>query len=154
MRALIQRVTEAAVEIEGARVGAIGPGLMVFLGVEKEDDEADAQYLVEKLTNIRVFADEENQFNRSALDVEAEFLVVSQFTLYAATRKGRRPDFNRAAPPRHAEQLYDYTVRLLQEKGISVATGRFQKHMQVRLQNDGPVTILLDSSDRNQPRRN
>lgn len=153
MRALIQRVTEAAVEIGGTEVGNIGPGLVVLLGVAGEDDEADAQYLVEKLINLRIFADEENRFNRSALDVGAEFLVVSQFTLYADTRKGRRPDFNRAAPPLQAEKLYNHTVELLRNKGLSVATGRFQEYMQVRLQNDGPVTLLLDSADRNRPRR-
>ncbi len=153
MRALIQRVAEATVEIGGAEVGKIGPGLVVLLGVAGEDDEADARYLVEKIINLRIFADEDNRFNRSALDVGAEFLVVSQFTLYADTRKGRRLDFNRAAPPDQAEQLYDHAVQLLKDTGLSVATGRFQEYMQVRLQNDGPVTLLIDSADRQRPRR-
>ena len=153
MRALIQRVAEADVEIDGVEVGEIGQGLVVLLGVADEDDEADARYLVEKIINLRIFADDENQFNRSALDVGAEFLVVSQFTLYADTRRGRRPDFKRAAPPQRAEQLYDHTVQLLKDSGLSVATGRFQEYMQVRLQNDGPVTLLIDSADRQRPRR-
>tara|TARA_B100000749_G_scaffold273032_1_gene255533 strand:- start:56 stop:541 length:486 start_codon:yes stop_codon:yes gene_type:complete len=153
MRALIQRVAEADVEIDGVEVGKIGQGLVVLLGVADEDDEADARYLVEKIINLRIFADDENQFNRSALDVGAEFLVVSQFTLYADTRRGRRPDFKRAAPPQRAEQLYDHTVQLLKDSGLSVATGRFQEYMQVRLQNDGPVTLLIDSADRQRPRR-
>ena len=153
MRALIQRVAEADVEIDGVEVGEIGQGLVVLLGVADEDDEADARYLVEKIINLRIFADDENQFNRSALDVGAEFLVVSQFTLYADTRRGRRPDFKRAAPPQRAEQLYDHTVQLLKASGLSVAAGRFQEYMQVRLQNDGPVTLLIDSTDRQRPRR-
>ena len=153
MRALIQRVAEAAVEIDGVEVGKIGQGLVVLLGVADEDDEADARYLVEKIINLRIFADDENRFNRSALDVGAGFLVISQFTLYADTRRGRRPDFKRAAPPQRAEQLYDHTVQLLKDSGLSVATGRFQEYMQVRLQNDGPVTLLIDSADRQRPRR-
>ena len=153
MRALIQRVAEADVEIDGVEVGEIGQGLVVLLGVADEDDETDARYLVEKIINLRIFADDENQFNRSALDVGAEFLVVSQFTLYADTRRGRRPDFKRAAPPQRAELLYDHTVQLLKDSGLSVATGRFQEYMQVRLQNDGPVTLLIDSADRQRPRR-
>ena len=153
MRALIQRVAEADVEIDGVEVGEIGQGLVVLLGVANEDNETDARYLVEKIINLRIFADDENQFNRSALDVGAEFLVVSQFTLYADTRRGRRPDFKRAAPPQRAEQLYDHTVQLLKDSGLSVATGRFQEYMQVRLQNDGPVTLLIDSADRQRPRR-
>jgi len=153
MRALIQRVAEADVEIDGVEVGKIGQGLVVLLGVADEDDETDARYLVEKIINLRIFADDENRFNSSALDVGAEFLVVSQFTLYADTRRGRRPDFKRAAPPQRAELLYDHTVQLLKDSGLSVATGRFQEYMQVRLQNDGPVTLLIDSADRQRPRR-
>ena len=153
MRALIQRVAEAAVEIDGVEVGKIGQGLVVLLGVADEDDEADARYLVEKIINLRIFADDENRFNRSALDVGAGFLVISQFTLYADTRRGRRPDFKRAAPPQRAEQLYDHTVQLLKDSGLNVATGRFQEYMQVRLQNDGPVTLLIDSADRQRLRR-
>ena len=153
MRALLQRVTEASVEVDGQEVGRIGPGLLVLLGVSKEDEEADAAYLVEKLVNLRIFADTQNRFNLSALDVGAEILLVSQFTLYAETRKGRRPDFNKAAHVDDARRLYEHAAELLQRQGVKVATGRFQEHMQVRLQNDGPVTILLDSADRQRSRR-
>ena len=153
MRVLLQRVTEASVEINGAVVGRIGPGLVALLGVADDDGEADAEYLVSKIANLRIFADGEGRFNRSALDVGAEALVVSQFTLYADTRRGRRPDFTRAAPPELAERLYEHTVSLFREAGLEVATGRFQAYMQVRLQNDGPVTIMLDSADRQRPRR-
>ena len=153
MRALIQRVAEASVLVDGTEVGHIGPGLVVLLGVARDDGEEDAQYLVEKLTNLRIFADKENRFNRSALDVGAELLLVSQFTLYADTRKGRRPDFTQAAQPQEAQRLYEYAVELCRRAGLKVATGRFQEYMQVRLQNDGPVTLLLDSADRRRPRR-
>ena len=153
MRALIQRVTEASVAIDGLEIARTGPGLLVLVGVATGDDEADARYLVDKTVNLRIFADEQNRFNRSALDVGAEFLVVSQFTLYGDTRKGRRPDFSQAAPPNEAEQLYEAAVQMFRDAGIKVATGRFQEYMQVRLQNDGPVTLLLDSADRNRPRR-
>ena len=127
--------------------------MVVLLGVSKEDDEADAGYLVEKIANLRVFADEENRFNRSALEVGAELLIVSQFTLYGDTRKGRRPDFNQAAGPEEAERLYKHAVQLFREAGITVATGKFREHMRVALENDGPVTLMLDSTDRQRPRR-
>ena len=153
MRALLQRVVEASVDVDGHEVGRIGPGLVVLLGVSREDEEADAQYLVEKLVNLRIFSDRQNRFNLSALDVGAEFLLVSQFTLYADTRKGRRPDFTKAAQPQDAQRLYEHVADLLQRQGVKVATGRFQEHMQVRLQNDGPVTMLLDSADRQRSRR-
>ena len=130
----------------------------MFLGIGKGDEEADARYLTGKILNLRIFAgvfsgDKENRFDRSALDVGAELLIVSQFTLYADTRKGRRPDFNQAAPPEDAQRLYEYTVDQFRESGLTVATGRFKEYMQVRLQNDGPVTIILDSADRQRPRR-
>jgi len=153
MRALVQRVTEASVSVDDEIVGAIGPGLVVLLGVSKEDDEADAKYLVEKISNLRIFADDDNRFNLSSLDIGAGLLVVSQFTLYADTRKGRRPDFNQTAGADDAKRLYEHTVQLFQETGLTVATGRFQEHMLIALQNDGPVTLMLDSSDRQQPRR-
>jgi len=155
MRALIQRVTHASVAVGDLTAGKIGPGpgLVILLGVSKEDDEADARYLVEKIANLRIFADDDNQFDRSALDVGAELLVVSQFTLYADTRKGRRPDFNQAAGSEEAKRLYEHTVQLFQDKGITVATGRFGEHMQVALENNGPVTLMLDSADRQRPRR-
>ena len=153
MKALVQRVTKASVSIAGEITGEIGAGLVVLLGVAKEDDEADARYLVEKIANLRIFADDKDRFNRSALDIRAEILVVSQFTLYADTRKGRRPDFNQAAGPEEAKRLYDHTVQLFQDTGLTVATGTFQEHMLVSLENDGPVTLMLDSADRQRPRR-
>ena len=153
MRVLIQRVAQAAVSVEDREVGRIGPGLVVLLGVAAEDMEADAQYLVDKTVNLRIFADDRNRFNRSALDVGAELLLVSQFTLYADTRRGRRPDFTQAAPPDRAQRLYHHAVALFQDTGLPVATGLFQEYMQVSLQNDGPVTLLLDSADRHRPRR-
>ena len=153
MRALVQRVTKASVSIEDNTAGEIGGGLVVLLGVAKEDDEADAQYLVEKIANLRIFADDENRFYFSALDMGAELLVVSQFTLYADTRKGRRPDFNQAASGEDAKRLYAHAVGLFREAGLTVATGVFQEHMLVSLENDGPVTIMLDSADRQRSRR-
>ena len=153
MRALIQRVTKASVLVGNETAGEIGVGLVILLGVSKEDDETDAKYLVDKISNLRIFPDNENRFNRSALDVGAEFLVVSQFTLYADTRKGRRPDFNQAAGPEEAKRLYEHAVQLFRDAGLTVVTGRFQKHMQVTLENDGPVTLMLDSADRQRPRR-
>ena len=153
MRALVQRVVEASVLVEGQEVGRIGPGLVVFLGFAGDDEESDSLYLVEKTVNLRIFADSENRFNRSALDVGAELLLVSQFTLYADTRMGRRPDFNRAAGAEQAREAYEKAVALFRNTGLTVATGRFQEYMQVLLQNDGPVTIMLDSADRNRPRR-
>ena len=153
MRALVQRVVEASVLVEGQEVGRIGPGLVVFLGFAGDDEDSDSLYLVEKTVNLRIFADSENRFNRSALDVGAELLLVSQFTLYADTRKGRRPDFNRAAGAEQAREGYEKAVDLFRNTGLTVATGRFQEYMQVLLQNDGPVTIMLDSADRNRPRR-
>ena len=151
MRALVQRVVEASVLVEGQEVGRIGPGLVVFLGFAGDDEDSDSLYLVEKTVNLRIFADSENRFDRSALDVGAELLLVSQFTLYADTRKGRRPDFNRAAGAEQAREAYEKAVELFRNTGLTVATGRFQEYMQVLLQNDGPVTIMLDSADRNRP---
>jgi D-tyrosyl-tRNA(Tyr) deacylase len=153
MKALIQRVTKASVTVGDETIGEIGPGLVILLGVSKDDDEADVEYLVEKTGNLRIFADDENRFNRSALDVGAELLVVSQFTLYGDTRKGRRPDFNQAAGPEEAQRLYEHAVQLFRAKGLTVATGRFREHMLVSLENDGPVTLMLDSADRQRPRR-
>ena len=153
MRALIQRVTSASVLIDDAEVGSIGPGLVVLLGVADGDDRADAQWVVDKVVNMRIFADEQGRFNRSALDVDGGLLVVSQFTLYADTRRGRRPDFTRAAAPEAANRLYEEAVAMFRETGLTVATGEFQAYMQVRLQNDGPVTIMVDSADRGRSRR-
>ncbi len=153
MRALLQRVAHAAVSVEGQEIARIGPGLVILLGIAAGDDETDAQYLVDKTVHLRIFADTQNRFNRSALDVGAELLMVSQFTLYADTRKGRRPSFSSAAAPDTARRLYDCAVQLFRKAGLPVATGVFQEYMQVSLQNDGPVTLLLDSADRHTPRR-
>lgn len=152
MRALVQRVSRASVTIEGCVVGAINPGLVVLVGVGEGDSEADASYLAEKVANLRIFSDQEGKFNLSALDIGGEMLVVSQFTLYASTRKGRRPGFTDAAPPEEAEPLVDTFAQLLRSTGLKVETGRFQQHMLVEIHNDGPVTILIDSQDRFKPR--
>lgn len=145
MKALLQRVTSASVSIEGEEVGWIDRGLVVFLGVAAGDTEKDAQYLAQKIAGLRIFADKEGKFNLSALDVRGELLLVSQFTLMADTRKGRRPSFTDAAPPAQADKLFSYFVTQVKATGLKVATGRFQAYMQVDIQNDGPVTILLDS---------
>ena len=139
--------------VAGETVSGIGPGLVVLLGVAEGDGEADAAYLTGKIANLRIFSDEQNRFNRSALDIGAELLVVSQFTLYGDTRKGRRPDFTAAASPDEARRLYEYAVELFRDTGLTMATGRFQEHMEVSLTNDGPVTLMLDSADRQRPRR-
>jgi D-aminoacyl-tRNA deacylase len=148
VKALLQRVSKASVAVAGEEVGRIGQGLVVFLGVADGDTEKDAQYLVQKIINLRIFADTEQKFNLSALDIHAELLLVSQFTLLADARKGRRPSFEQAARPEKAEELFNYAVRLAQESGLKVATGRFQQHMQVEIHNDGPVTIMLDSREK------
>lgn len=153
MRALVQRVSRASVTVQGETVGEIGTGFVVLIGVSRDDDEADADYIVNKVTHLRVFADEQGKFNRSAMDVGAELLLISQFTLHADTRRGRRPSFVDAAPPTLAEPLFDRTVAKFRESGLRVATGVFQAHMMVSLINDGPVTIMIDSADRERPRR-
>ena len=152
MRALIQRVASASVWIDDAEAGRIGPGLVILLGVADGDDAADARYVVDKVANLRIFADEQGRFNHSALDVGGGLLVVSQFTLYADTRRGRRPDFTRAAAPEAANALYQQAVAMFRETGLPVATGEFQAYMQVKLENDGPVTVMVDSADRGRPR--
>ncbi len=139
--------------MEGGRIAEIGRGLVVFLGISGSDGEAEARYIADKAANLRIFDDAEGKFDGSALDVGAEMLVVSQFTLYGNTRKGRRPSFSQAAPAEQAEPLVIRTVEMLREAGLSVATGRFQAHMLVSIENDGPVTIMLDSEDRRLPRR-
>ena len=148
MKALLQRVTRASVSIGNEEVGKIGQGLVVFLGVASGDTEKDAQYMAQKIVNLRIFADEEGKFNLSALDINAELLLVSQFTLLADTKKGRRPSFTEAAAPVQAEELFDYFVEQTRATGLKVATGRFQAYMQVEIHNDGPVTIMLDSSEK------
>ena len=145
MRAVVQRVKEAKVVVEGKTVGEIGHGLLVFLGVEKADEIEDAEYLVSKIINLRIFKDDEQKFNLSLIDVKGEMLVVSQFTLLGDCRKGRRPSFSDAAPPEKAQKLYEDFMELVAKNNISVASGEFQAMMDVSLVNDGPVTMLLDS---------
>lgn len=146
MRAVIQRVKEARVEVDGKRVGEIGPGLLVFLGIGEGDTEDDSEYLSKKIADLRVFPDERDLMNRSLLDIRGKALVVSQFTLWADCTKGRRPSFGRAARPDKARGLYLHFIEKLRERGIQVETGRFREMMEVHLINDGPVTLLLDSS--------
>ena len=147
MKALLQRVTAARVSVAGEEVGRIGRGLVVFVGVAAGDNEKDIEYLVQKTVNLRIFSDEAGRFNLSVLDISGELLVVSQFTLLADTRKGRRPSFTDAAPPDKAEELFDEFVKKVRSTGLKVATGRFQQYMQVEINNDGPVTIMLDSRE-------
>jgi D-aminoacyl-tRNA deacylase len=145
MRAVVQRVKEASVRVEGATRGRIGPGLLVLLGVGKGDTEADAEYLADKTLNLRVFADEAGQMNRSVIDEGGGILVVSQFTLYGDARRGRRPGYSDAADPEEANRLYEHFVARLRPSNLAVETGVFRAAMEVALLNDGPVTLLLDS---------
>jgi D-tyrosyl-tRNA(Tyr) deacylase len=145
MRAVLQRVTEASVVVGGETVGAIGQGLLILLGVEQGDSETDARHLAEKCAQLRIFEDWEGKMNLSAADIGGQLLVVSQFTLLADCRKGRRPGFSRAAQPDAADALYRRFVELLRGCGLTVETGVFQAEMKVKLINDGPVTMLLDS---------
>jgi D-aminoacyl-tRNA deacylase len=145
MRAVVQRVSEAWVRVDGREVGRIGRGLLVLLGVGREDGDRDADQLAEKVVNLRIFADEAGHMNRSLLEVSGELLVVSQFTLYGDARKGRRPSFVNAAPPSDAERLYRRFIDQAGANGLHVASGVFQAMMDVGLVNEGPVTILLDS---------
>ena len=148
MKALLQRVSEASVSVAGEVVGTIGQGLVIFVGVANGDTEKDVQYLAQKTVNLRIFADEEGKFNLSALDTKGELLLVSQFTLLADTKKGRRPSFVEAALPERAEELFNYFVGQTRTTGLKVETGRFQEYMHVEIHNDGPVTILLDSREK------
>ena len=148
MKALVQRVTKASVSVNAEIVGKIGHGLVVLVGVAREDTERDAIYIAEKIVNLRIFSDEASKFNLTALETRAEILIVSQFTLLADTRKGRRPSFEAAAPPEQAEALLDYFIDRVVYSGLKVETGRFQQHMLVEIHNDGPVTIALDSKDK------
>jgi len=146
MRAVIQRVTEAKVEVDGKIIGQVGRGLLVYLGVGKEDTEADAQFMAEKLANLRIFSDEAGKMNRSVIDIGGGVLLVSQFTLYGDCRKGRRPGFDAAGEPSIAERLYEKVGELIAAEDIPVEKGSFGAHMHVTSINDGPVTFLLDSS--------
>ncbi|HYM00438.1 MAG TPA: D-aminoacyl-tRNA deacylase [Blastocatellia bacterium] len=146
MRAVIQRVSQARVEVDERTAGAIGSGFLVLLGVGRDDTESDAGYLAEKVVNLRVFSDSAGKMNLSLLDIGGAVLSVSQFTLYGDVRRGRRPSYTDAADPETANRLYEYFNQLLRDAGIAVETGVFQAHMDVTLTNDGPVTILLDSN--------
>jgi D-tyrosyl-tRNA(Tyr) deacylase len=144
MRVLAQRVKSGAVHIEDKAIACIGPGLVLLIGVAKDDTEQAAEKLARKTASLRVFADEAGKLNLSLKDTGGEALAVSQFTLYADTSRGNRPGFEPAAPPDMAKRLYEHFVRVLQEQGITVRTGVFQAHMLVSIENDGPVTILLE----------
>jgi len=152
LRALVQRVIRATVTVEGQTVADIKQGLVVLAGVGRDDSEDDAQYLAEKITNLRIFSDASGKFNLSLLDINGEAIIVSQFTLFASTRKGRRPSFTDAALPEKAESLLNSLVHSIGATGVNVQTGRFQQYMLVEIHNDGPVTIMLDSQDRLKPR--
>ena len=145
MRAVVQRVSEARVSVDSVTVGEIGAGLCVLLGVGKQDGDTDADFLAEKIKNLRIFEDDHGKMNRSIVEVGGELLVVSQFTLYGDCRKGNRPSFTEAAPAAEADRLYRHLVRRLRDAGVRVATGRFQARMKVSLVNDGPGTFILDS---------
>jgi D-tyrosyl-tRNA(Tyr) deacylase len=147
MRALIQRVSEASVTVDGSVVGAIGPGFLVLLGITHDDGEAEASYLARKIAGLRIFEDEAGKMNRSLADVDGAVLAVSQFTLYGNARKGRRPSFVDAARPEQADSLYRRFCTLLRAEGVPVAEGVFQAEMQVALVNDGPVTLWLDTAE-------
>jgi len=146
MRTVVQRVSQAHVSVGEEIVGKIGPGLLVLLGVGKSDTVADADYLAAKITGLRIFEDENGKMNLSLVNIDGAILAVSQFTLYGDVRKGKRPSFDDAAPPQLANQLYEYFVEKIRDAGIPCETGRFQTMMKVELVNDGPVTILLDST--------
>ncbi len=146
MKAVVQRVSRAKVTVEGEATGEIACGLLILLGVGKEDVESDASYLADKIANLRIFDDDDRKMNRSLVDIAGELLVVSQFTLCADTRKGRRPSYIDAAAPEDANRLYEYFVEQCGKYATKVETGRFQAMMNVELVNDGPVTIILDTS--------
>lgn len=149
MRVVLQRVKKARVEVNDVTTGSIDLGLLVLLGISREDTEADAEYLRDKILGIRIFPDAQGRMNRNVQEAGGGLLIVSQFTLYGDTRRGRRPSFDNAAPPRQAEDLYNHFVELLKSGPVPVQTGVFQAHMDVHLVNEGPVTILIDTAERN-----
>jgi D-tyrosyl-tRNA(Tyr) deacylase len=148
MRVVVQRVSEARVDVDGSTVGAIGKGLAVLLGVAKEDTERDAEFLADKVAGLRIFPDQDGKMNRSIAEAGGGLLIVSQFTLYGDCRRGRRPSFDRAAGPEQARALYEYFVEACRARRVSVQTGVFQAMMSVYLVNDGPVTIIIDSPEK------
>ncbi len=150
----MQRVSRASVSVDDRIVGKIGPGLVVFLGVAQGDSKEDVTYLANKVVNLRIFADESSKFALSALDTMGDILIVSQFTLLGDTRKGRRPDFTQAAPLDLANELYELFVQQVRATGLKVETGLFQEHMLVEIHNDGPVTISLESKNKQKPDAN
>lgn len=145
MRAVIQRVKSSEVAVQNEKIAAIDSGLLILLGIGREDDETDIDYLINKIINLRIFEDAEGKMNLSALNLNKSIMVVSQFTLYGDCKKGRRPSFFNAAPPDRAEQLYDTFVEEIRKQNLVVATGKFQAMMDISLVNDGPVTLLIDS---------
>jgi D-tyrosyl-tRNA(Tyr) deacylase len=147
MKAILQRVSRARVTVEGRTTGEIGAGLLVLLGVRKGDTTAEAEYLLDRVVGLRIFSDADGKMNLSLLDCGGSLLVVSQFTLYGDTRKGRRPGFDAAAPPETAKALYEHFVSKARERGLKVETGEFQAMMSVELVNEGPVTFLVESKD-------
>ena len=152
MRALIQRVTSASVYVDDSSVGEIGIGLLVLVGITRGDQGHDVEYIVDKTINLRIFPDSEGKFDKSVVDVGGSVLLVSQFTLYSNTRTGRRPSFTEAMAPEEAKGMFDVVTRAFENPGISVQRGIFRSQMQVKLVNDGPVTIMIDSEDRNRNR--
>ena len=148
MRIVIQRVTQAGVDVSGATRASMGAGLLIFLGISRHDTRAEADYLVDKALGLRIFPDEAGRMNRNVADAAGSLLIVSQFTLYGDCRKGRRPSFDDAAPPEQALELYDYFIECARRGPVPVHTGVFRASMQVHLVNDGPVTILIDSISR------
>lgn len=152
MRALIQRVVKARVTVHGNSVGVIGSGLVIMLGIARDDSEDDARYLVDKIVNLRIFPDQKSSFSQSAVDARSDLLLISQFTLFASTRKGRRPSFLAAESADKAKPLYEKTLEIFKSSGLKVETGRFQEEMLVEIQNNGPMTLMLDSHDRHESR--
>ena len=152
MRSIIQRVTCASVEVNKETIGEIDRGFVVFLGINNEDVEEDAEYLGYKIANMRIFEDENGKMNKSLLEINVEVLAISQFTLYANTRKGRRPSFIEAARPEKAQPLYNYFIKILKNQNIKVESGMFGEMMNVRIHNNGPVTIMIDSTERHKAR--
>ena len=153
MRALIQRVLSASVEVDGQLTSSIDQGLLVLLGIGLEDTDEDTEYLINKIINLRIFSDGSGKFDLSAIDIDAQILLISEFTLYADTRRGRRPSFLEAASPNNARHMFDKAVEGFTKTGLGVKTGQFQESMLVSSRNDGPVTIMIDSKDRSLSKR-